>query len=109
MDNPGALHLMEMVRKISEIGQRARSGAPSADDYLRALASDPTTVWFTELLREKNEELTKERERADQLAGGLRAWYRAKHATTGDQSPAEADLELINLLHVMEILNPSGS
>ena len=100
MDNPGALQLMEMVRKISEIGKKARSGAPSADDYLRALASDPTTMWFTEL--------TKERERADQLACGLRAWYRAKHATTGE-SPAEPDLQLINLLHVMEILNPSGS
>lgn len=106
MDNPGALHLMEMVRKISEIGQRARSGAPTADDYLRALAADPTTVWFSELLREKNEELTKERERADQLACALRAWYRTKHATTGEQSPAEADLQLINLLHAKGLLNP---
>ena len=106
MDNPGALHLMEMVRKINEIGQRARSGAESADDYLRAVASDPTTEWFTELLREKNEELTKERERTGQLACALRAWYRAKHARTGEQSADEADLQLVNLLHVMEILNP---
>ena len=106
MDNPGAWHLMEMVRKINEIGQRARSGAPSADDYLRALASDPTTEWFTELLREKNEELTKERERSDQLACALRAWYRAKHAAPGEQSAGEAELQLVNLLHAMEILNP---
>jgi hypothetical protein len=97
---------METIRKISEIGQRARSGAPSADDYLRALASDPTTEWFSELLREKSEELTKERERADQLAGALRAWYRTKHATTGEQSVDEADLQLVDILRAMKILNP---
>ena len=95
---------MEMVRRINEIGQRARSGAESADDYLRAVASDPTTEWFTELLREKNEELTKERERADQLACALRAWYRAKN--TGEQSANEVELQLVNFLHAMEILNP---
>ena len=106
MENPGAWHLMEMVRKINEIGHRARSGAPSADDYLRAVASDPTTEWFTELLREKNEELTKEGERADQLACALRAWYRAKHGTAGEPSADEAEMQLINLLHAIEILNP---
>ena len=105
MDSPGAMNLMEMVRKINEIGQRARSGAPSADDYLRALAADSTTAWFTELLREKNEELTKERERAERLAGALRAWYRAKHAGTEEQSAEEADLQLVSLLHAMGILN----
>ena len=106
MDSPAARHLMETVRKISEIGKRARSGAPSPDDYLRALASDPTTKWFSELLREKNEELTKERERADQVAGALRAWYRTKHATTGEQSVDEADLQLVDILRAMKILNP---
>ena len=106
MDNPGARHLMEMVRKINEIGHRARSGPPGADDYLRGVTSDPTTEWFTELLREKNEELTKERERADQLACALRTWYRAKHATPGGPSADEAELQLINLLHEMEILYP---
>ena len=106
MDSPGARHLMETVRKISEIGKRARSGAPSADDYLRALASDPTTEWFGELLREKNEELTKERERADQVASALRAWYRTKHATMGEQSTDEGDLQLIDNLRAMKILNP---
>ena len=106
MDNPWASHLMETVRKINEIGQRARSGAPGADDYLRSVASDPTTEWFSELLREKNEELTKERERADQLACALRAWYRRKHATTGEQSAAEVDLQLVDILRAMKILNP---
>jgi hypothetical protein len=106
MDSPGARHLMETIRKISEIGQRARSGAPSADDYLRALASDPTTEWFSELLREKSEELTKQSERADQVAGALRAWYRTKHATTGEPSVDEADLQLVDILRAMKILNP---
>ena len=106
MDNPGAWHLMETVRKINEIGHRARSGAPSADDYLRLVASDPTTEWFTEVLREKNEELTKERERADQLACALRAWYRAKHGTPAEPSADEAEMQLVSLLHAMEILKP---
>ena len=106
MDSPATRHLMETIRKISEIGQRARSGAPGADDYLRALASDPTTEWFSELLREKNEELTKERERADQVASALRAWYRTKQATTGEQSADEADLQLVDILRSVKILNP---
>ena len=106
MDSPAARHLMETVRKIRELGQQARSGAPSADDYLRALASDPTTEWFSELLREKNEELTKERERADQVASALRAGYRTKRATTGEQSADEADLRLVDVLRAMKILNP---
>ena len=76
------------------------------DDYLRAVASDPTTEWFTELLREKNEELTKEKDRSDQLARALRAWYRTKQATKLEPSADEADLQLVNLLRVMEILNP---
>jgi len=96
---------METVRRISEIGKRARLGAPSADDYLRALAADPTTEWFSELLREKNEELTKERERADQMAGALRAWYRAKQATSGVSADA-ADLQLAETLRAMKIVNP---
>ena len=106
MDNPGARSLMEMVRKINEIGHRARSAAAGADDYLRSVDSDPTTEWFSELLREKNEELTKERERADQLACALRAWYRAKHATPREPSADEAEMKLIHLLHAMEILKP---
>jgi hypothetical protein len=101
MDNPGAWHLMQTVRKIKEVSQGAQSGAPSADDYLRAVASDPTTEWFTELLREKNEELTTERERADRLAGALRAWYQKR-----EHSADEAELQMVNLLREMKILNP---
>jgi mannitol-1-phosphate/altronate dehydrogenase len=91
---------------MNEMGRRARLSDPEVEDYLRALASDPTTEWFTELLREKNEELTKERDRADQLACALRAWYRTKHAAAGGPSADEAELQLVNLLHAMEILNP---
>jgi hypothetical protein len=71
MEYPAARSLMETVRQINEIGRRARSGEPQVEDYLRVVASDPTTQWFTELLREKNEELNRERERADQLAREL--------------------------------------
>jgi AraC-like DNA-binding protein len=106
MDHPAARSLMETVRKINEMGRRARLSDPEVADYLRALTSDPTTEWFTELLREKNEELTKERDRADQLASALRAWYRTKHAAAGDQSADAAELQLVNLLRTMEILNP---
>jgi len=104
MDNPGAWHLKQMVQKINEIGQRG-SGA-SVDDYLRALASDPTTEWFTELLREKTAELAKERQQADLLACALRAWYQTKQATPREPSADEAELQLVNLLHEMGILKP---
>ena len=97
---------METVRKMNEMGRRARLSDPEVEDYLRAVTSDPTTEWFTELLREKNEELTKERERADQLASALRAWYGTKQAATGEQSADEAESRLVNLLRTMEILNP---
>lgn len=106
MDSPGAQHLMETVRKIGEIGRRARSGAPSADDYLRALASDPTTEWFGELLREKNVELAQERERSDRLASALRTWHRTKRVGAAQQSADQADLELLDVLRGMQILNP---
>jgi hypothetical protein len=78
MDNPAGRSLMETIRKVSEMGRRARSGEPSAEDYLRAVGSDPTTQWFTALLREKNEELEKERQRADRLARALRAHENAR-------------------------------
>jgi hypothetical protein len=100
MDHPAARSLMETVRKINEMGRRARSGEPQVEDYLRAVTSDPTTEWFTQLLREKNEELRTERERADQLACALRAWYRAR----SDESAAEAESELVKLLDVLEII-----
>jgi hypothetical protein len=107
MDDPAARSLMETVRKINEMGRRARSGEPEVEDYLRAIASDPIAEWFTELLREKNEELRKEREQADRLACALRAWYRAKNAKDSSESRDEAELRLVNVLHAMEILNLS--
>jgi len=100
MDHPAARSLMETVRKINETGRRARSGEPEVDDYLRAVTSDPMTQWFTELLHEKNEELGRDRERADQLACAIRAWYRIRNREAAD----EADSQLVNVLHAMEII-----
>jgi hypothetical protein len=104
MDNSAAWSLMETVRQINEIGRRARSGKPGVEEYLRTVASDPTTAWFTELLREKTEELDAERKRADELACVLRAWYERKH-TGPEQSFDEADLHLLKVLGAMKIIN----
>ena len=106
MDIPAARSLMETVRQINEIGQRARAGKPGVEDYLRAVTADPMTDWFTELLREKNEELASEQQRADQLARALRAWHEAKQTGTSDESANEAELQLINVLERMGIVNP---
>lgn len=72
MDNPAADNVVETVRRLNELTRRARAGEPTVDDYLRALASDPVTEWFTKLLRERTEELEKEKQRADRLAARLR-------------------------------------
>ena len=114
MENPAVWQLMEMVRKINEITHRARSGvsaneitqtptsgAAGVDDYLEALASDPTTEWFTQLLREKNAELETERQRTERLAAALRLWRRAKETPA---SAHEADPQLLNVLRVMGIV-----
>jgi hypothetical protein len=106
MENPAARSLMETVRKINEAGRRARSGELAVEDYLHAISADPVTEWFTELLREKREELTNERQRTDQLASALRAWYHAKDATKGGDSPDKAESELVNVLRGMEIIKP---
>ncbi len=102
MDSPAARSLMETVRMINEMGRRARSGEPSVEDYLRRVNSDPITEWFTELLREKGEELDQERQRGDRLAAAVRAWYagRAPHVSTN-----EAELQLIHLLREMNIID----
>jgi hypothetical protein len=92
MDNPGMDSLMDTVRRINEVGRRARSGEPQVEDYLRAVGSEPRTEWFTNLLREKNEELLKERDRSDRLANALRTWYRSN-----DQA-SDADVQLIKAL-----------
>jgi hypothetical protein len=72
MENPAADSIVETVRKLNEMTRRARLGEPTVDDYLRALASDPVTEWFTVLLRERTEELEREKRRADRLAATLR-------------------------------------
>ncbi len=99
MDMPAVDHLMQTVRKLSEIGQRARSGDPSIDDYLELIKADPTTDWFTDLLRENRAELEKEKLRADQLAATMRAWYRAKQVSSGD-----ADAQFIHALRAMGVI-----
>ena len=105
MENPSAESLTEMVRKLNQMVKGTKSREPDVDDFLRAIASDPMARWFTELLREKNEELASERQRAHQLAGALRAWYQAKHSTTGSKSGDEAELQLINVLRGLEVLD----
>ena len=96
---------MESLRKINEIGRRAGSGEPRVEDYLRTLASDPTTEWFTELLREKNRELETERQRTDELARALRAWYCAKVIETTEHPGSGADMQLIEILRATEVLD----
>jgi hypothetical protein len=105
MDNPAARELMEMVRRFKEISQGGGSRTHTVEDYLRAVSADPTTQWFTELLREKSDELDKERRQADQLACALQAWYRAKQEGT-EHSAGEADLHLVQSLQAMGIIAP---
>ena len=99
MDNPAVDSLLDTVRKINEIGRRARSGEPQVEDYLRAVSSEPRTEWFATLLREKNEELAKEREQFDRLSSAVRAWYAGR-------SEGEADLRLAKVLSAMGIVEP---
>lgn len=106
MDNPGAKSLMDTVRKINQLAQQARSGEPGVEDYLRAVSSDPVTEWFTEILREKSEELEKEKRRTDQLACALRSWYQATHARNSGEPASEAELHLINVLYETSVINP---
>jgi hypothetical protein len=102
MDNPAAHSLMEMVRQINEMGRRARSGEPTAADYLRAVSSDPMTEWFTDLLREKRDELAKESERMDRLISALRAWHSA--IGKSNESGGEANGELVRVLHELGVI-----
>jgi len=104
MDNPAARSLIETVRKFNEMAQRARSGQPEPEDYLKVLSSDPATEWFTDLLREKNEELDQERQRSDRLVSALRAWYKAKDVKMPDGSTNREERRLVNLLREMGII-----
>jgi len=106
MDNPAAWSLAETVRKMNEMVRSARSGEPSVEDYLRMVSSDPVTEWFSELLREKSEELEQERQRVDRLARALRAWYTGRAArASANVSASEAELQLIHVLREMKIID----
>jgi hypothetical protein len=76
------------------------------DAYLRGVNNDPVTVWFTDLLREKSTELEQEKERADRIAGALRAWHRAASGRIVDGSISQADLKLIDFVRDMGINEP---
>jgi hypothetical protein len=105
MDNPAVWSLVETVRQLNEMARRARSGEPNVEDYLRIVSSDPVTEWFTGLLREKNEELEQERQRADRLARALRAWHAATaERLSANVSANEAELQLIDILREMRII-----
>lgn len=95
---------MDLVRQVNEMGRRARSGEPGVEDYLRILAADPTTQWFTELLREKSDELEKEKKRTDELVFAVRAWYQARQAGP-EQAGSEAETQLIQALSRLNIIN----
>jgi hypothetical protein len=96
MDHPAIDSLMETVRRINQISQRARSGDPSVEDYLRSLGSDPVTAWFTDLLREKNDELQKDRERSARVVAALRNWH-----ASGE---SDADAKLVKTLRDLDII-----
>ena len=105
MDNPAGRSLIETIRKLNEMGRGAGSSDPSVEDYLRTVSSDPVTEWFTALLREKNEELEKERQGADRVARALRSWY-ARNDRVPEESASEAELQLVNLLRSLGIVDP---
>jgi hypothetical protein len=106
MDHPAADSLVEMVRKLNEVTRRARAGEPTIDDYLQTLASDPVTEWFTVLLREKTEELEKERERADRLAGAGRRWFSAMGTRLSENTCSAAEIDLANVLRDLGVIEP---
>jgi hypothetical protein len=91
-----------MVSRINEIGRRSRSGDASVEGYLQGIAADPVTAWFTDLLREKNVELTNEKQRGDRIARALQSWQEAKNAGA---SASEADAQLAKLIREMGILD----
>ena len=104
MENPVVGNILDTVRQINEIARKARSGEPTAEDYLKTISSDPVGKWFAELLRERNDELEKEKQRVDRLSGALRAWYAARSSSLSGESATEAERSLANLLQVMKIV-----
>jgi len=86
------------------MNRRARSGEPAIDAYLHGVASDPVTEWFTPLLREKTEELEKERVRANRLARAGRQWFSAMGTKLSEESCSEAELELARVLRDLGVI-----
>ena len=91
MDFPAAHALTAKVREIEALVRKARAGEPTAEDYLRAVNSDPAAEWYRDLLREKNEELEQERGRSTELVQALHKWMEARSAS-GQVSDADAQL-----------------
>ena len=104
MYDPAADSIMEAVRKLNEMTRRARSGEPAVDDYLRAVAADPVTEWFTVLLREQTAELEKEKERADQLAGACRRWFSEASSRLSESQCSAAEADLAKVLRELSII-----
>ena len=104
MYDPAADSIMDTVRKLNEVARRARSGEPAVDDYLKVVAADPVTEWFTVLLREKNEELEREKKRADQLAAAGRRWFADVSSRLADNQCSAAEADLANLLRDLSII-----
>ena len=104
MDNPAARSLLDTIRQINEMAERARSGQPGVEEYLRAVAADPTTAWFTELLHEKTAEVEAERNRADEMARALQVWYQTRHEAS-ELSTSEGDEKLIEVLRSTKIVD----
>jgi hypothetical protein len=104
MDSGAWDSLLDTVRKINEAGRRARSGEPGPEDYLRIVSADPVTEWFTTLLREKNQELQRERERYARLSAALRTWYRETQSNGANASDSSANAQLLRVLRDLEIV-----
>ena len=95
MQDPATQSLLETVRKINHMARKMRSGEPGIEDYLREITADPATEWFTQLLREKNQELENERKHSDLLVSALKRWARQRKAVG---SEAGADSQLLDFL-----------
>jgi hypothetical protein len=106
MDQPGADSLVETVRRLNEMMRKARSGEPTVDDYLQAVASDPVTDWFTVLLREKTEELEKERARLNRLTLAGRHWLGDMGPRLSENACTQAELDLARALRDLGVIEP---
>jgi hypothetical protein len=104
MYNPAADSLMDTVRRFNEMTRRARSGEPSVEDYLQTLASDPVAQWFTEVLREKSEDLQKEQARMDRLTAACKRWYTEATPRLSANRGTVAEAELASILRDLSVI-----